>query len=72
MEYDQNDISIKSSTTPIYKDIYSQKKFLTERMNFESEEVWANYVMLDFDPYSEKNTEILAYSLDYNFLVNAS
>tara|TARA_Y100000389_G_C17444874_1_gene510940 strand:- start:1469 stop:2014 length:546 start_codon:yes stop_codon:yes gene_type:complete len=72
MEYDQNDISIKSSTTPIYKDIYSQKKFLTERMNFESEEVWANYVMLDFDPYSEKNTEILAYSLDYNFLVNSS
>lgn len=72
MEYGQSDIKIKSSITPIYKDIYSQKKFLTERMNFESEEVWVNYVLLDFDPYSEKNTEILAYSLDYNFLVNSS
>ena len=72
MEYIQDNIVTNYKTTPIYKSIYSQKKILTERMGSDSEDVWVGYVLLDFEPYSEKNTEILAYSLDYNLLVNSS
>jgi hypothetical protein len=60
------------SFIPLYKDLYTKSDLLTERFDSEMNSLWENYVIIDFDPYSTYNSQVLAFSLDYNRMINSS
>jgi hypothetical protein len=60
------------SFLPLYKDLYTISDLLVERLDSTMDNLWENYVIIDFDPYSNTNSQVLAFSLDYNRLINSS
>lgn len=60
------------SLFPLYKDLYANSVLLTERFDLNSDDLWDGYVIIDFDPYSEINSQVLAIAMEYNKLINSS
>lgn len=60
------------SFSPLHKDLYFKKNLLLEKLESDSDDVWVDYVILDFSPYSKKCSQVLAVCLDFNNLVNTS
>ena len=58
------------SFLPLYKGLYSKSYLLTEKVD--KDDLWVDYVIVDFDPYSNEDSQVLAFSLDYNRLINSS
>lgn len=57
---------------PLYKGLYTKSDLLTERFDAETDMLWDDYVIIDFDPYSNANSQVLALVTDYNRLINSS
>jgi len=60
------------SFIPLYKDLYTKSDLLTERFDSEMDSIWDNHVIIDFDPYSNLKSQVLAIAIDYNRLINSS
>jgi len=58
------------SFSPLYKELYFKRNLLLEKTD--NDDVWVDYVILDFSPYSKESSEVLAVCLDFNNLVNTS
>ena len=60
------------SFIPLYKDLYTKSDLLTERFDSEMDSIWDGHVIIDFDPYSNLKSQVLAIAIDYNRLINSS
>lgn len=60
------------SFLPLYKDLYTTSNLLVEKFDSTMDILWENYVIIDFEPYSNTNSQVLAIAIDYNRLINSS